>query len=95
MREGADYPIVPNPSFLSIPSVTTSVLEQHPFSLLNIPSEDDTAIFLVRVHAGATQKLCDALVNSTAADIPVYLEGPYGTVHHFDIYSTVLLFAGG
>lgn len=36
----------------------------------------------------------NALSGPVETNIPVYLEGPYGSVHHFDVYDSVLLFAG-
>ena len=95
-------------SFLSCPSVSTSPHETHPFSIANMPNDRDEAVFLIRVHSGElsvewespsscpgfTRRLRDRLSGEVTTDIPVYLEGPYGSSHALSSYSTVVLVAG-
>lgn len=73
-----------------------------------MPNERDEAVFLVRVHSGElimtmlvvyltigfTRKLRDKLSGDLTTDIPIYLEGPYGSSHPVSSYSTVILVAG-
>lgn len=73
-----------------------------------MPNERDEAVFLVRVHSGElvmivlvlyltlgfTRKLRDKLSGDLTTDIPIYLEGPYGSSHPVASYSTVILVAG-
>ncbi|ORY27884.1 ferric reductase NAD binding domain-domain-containing protein [Naematelia encephala] len=83
-------------AFIFAPSVSQSLHEAHPFSIASVPSpEHPEAIFLVRVHSGFTRRLADALNCQTTTSIPIYLEGPYGTVHSLSHCSSVLLVAGG
>ncbi|RSH89214.1 hypothetical protein EHS25_002326 [Saitozyma podzolica] len=83
--------------FLAAPGVAGSKHETHPFSAANVPSDegDVEAVFLIRAHRGFTQRLRDAMTSDTDTSIPVFLEGPYGTAHSLEHFSTVLLVAGG
>ncbi|KAK1925280.1 FAD-binding domain-containing protein [Papiliotrema laurentii] len=81
--------------FLSSPGVSTLPTESHPFSIANVPNEKDEAVFLIRVHSGFTRRLRDRLSGDITTNIPIYLEGPYGSSHSCASYSTVILVAGG
>lgn len=76
-----------------MPSVSTTPIEQHPFTMANVPSPDGQVVFLIRVHRGFTAKLAKA-VAAGKSQIPLRLDGPYGCpplLAHFD---TVLLICG-
>lgn len=53
----------------------------------------------IKPHSGATQALTQSLVSAGPSpmptNIPVLLEGPYGSAHPLHLYETVVLIAGG
>nr|ODN88978.1 hypothetical protein L203_02384 [Cryptococcus depauperatus CBS 7841] len=82
-------------AFISAPSISSSPQESHPFSIVNVPTEQSNeAIFLIRVHSGFTRRLRNYLTSDECQGVPLYLEEPYGTPHSLDSHSAVLLLAG-
>ncbi|WOO77784.1 60S ribosomal protein L22 1 [Vanrija pseudolonga] len=83
-------------AFLSMPTITQSLHESHPFSFANVPDgRNDNAVFIIKVHEGATKLLRDSMSDIVETRIPVYIEGPYGAVHSLRHWDSVLLVAGG
>lgn len=82
-------------SFLSMPTITQSLHESHPFSFATVPDgTGNNAVFIIKVHDGATKLLRDSMSDIVETGIPVYLEGPYGAVHSLRHWDSVLLVAG-
>ncbi len=44
-----------------MPSISTTPIEQHPFTMANVPSPDGRVVFLIRVHRGFTARLAKAV----------------------------------
>lgn len=72
--------------------------QAHPFSVYKSPSPGDNTIhFAIKTRTGATKKLRDFLQYqpSRSADIPVFIEGPYGHEAPVQKFDHLLLMAGG
>jgi ferric-chelate reductase len=82
--------------YLSLPSLSTSPFESHPFTISTIDddskSNDSPLVFILRVQRGFTQKLLKD--SSSDATYKVFLNGPYGSPPLLVGYQTVVLIAG-
>lgn len=76
-----------------MPSMSTTPIEQHPFTMTNVPAPNGRVVFLIRVHRGFTARLAKAVADGKSK-IPLQLDGPYGTPPLLANFDTVLLICG-
>src|SRR4051812_24019837 len=88
-----------------------SPFDNHPFSLSSIPtadtmlegtkvegdSEPNAMTFLIRSHAGFTNRLTSYVSKDSDKTFKAWIDGPYGGVHMRieNIYNSVMLISGG
>lgn len=77
-----------------------STLDNHPFSILSIPKQDDIfsrVKLIVKPHTGLTQKLYDLLEDEKQSrKLKLYIDGPYGGMPRDVIsFDKVVLVASG
>ncbi|EJD48535.1 hypothetical protein AURDEDRAFT_162494 [Auricularia subglabra TFB-10046 SS5] len=92
-------------AFLTLPGVSASPLEAHPFTIATIPNppgrEADGAkelSFIIRARGGFTGRLLRQAYYAQATGqhtVKAYVDGPYGAPPDLTTYSTAILFAGG
>ncbi|KAL8290349.1 hypothetical protein RQP46_002607 [Phenoliferia psychrophenolica] len=76
------------------------LVQSHPFSIANVPSEDNkgTQLFVMRIHGGLTKSLASHLAQlPSPTKLRVAVEGPYGGDRGTSpsLFDQVLLVAGG
>ncbi|GAA6027262.1 hypothetical protein JCM8097_002536 [Rhodosporidiobolus ruineniae] len=81
--------------------------QAHPFSIVNVPSENSSEQqelrFVLRIHQGLTRELAKHIERKSAAkgsgeataELLVSLEGPHGSSARAEEFDSVLLVAGG
>ncbi|KAF8998384.1 ferric reductase NAD binding domain-containing protein [Cyathus striatus] len=83
-------------AYLTLPTVSSSPFEAHPFTISTIDdgsSSEKNLVFFVRVRNGFTRRLLAAA--ETDKTFKVFLDGPYSSPPLLLGYSTVVLLAGG
>lgn len=88
--------------YLSLPASPTSPLNKlrlNPFTIANLPSQENHLRVVIRCLAGTTKLLSTLAHSSKKASIPLQIEGPYGSAPYFpnllEQYDCILLIAGG
>lgn len=86
-------------AFLSFPTISSVPLESHPFTIASIFSEDaryaeQELVFIIRKREGLTQKLVERAGTKNRVQVPVLVDGPYGTPVDLHPYRTCILIAG-
>ncbi|KAH3901935.1 ferric reductase family protein SCDLUD_001720 [Saccharomycodes ludwigii] len=73
--------------------------ESHPFMVVEPSKEElsDKLVFFIRVGNGVTRKLGDLILKNAKQikNIPVFVEGPYGSCLALGSYNNGLFYAGG
>ena len=82
--------------YLTIPSVSTYILEAHPFTIASIDEPtDDRELelsFIVRACDGFTRRLLQKTIAANGALIsPMFISGPYGSPPVMHRYEVVLI----
>jgi predicted ferric reductase len=75
--------------FLLIPKIRTT--ETHPFTIVSTQPLE----LVVAAHDGFTRDLHAFALKNPGVDLKASIDGPYGMVPDFTIYSTVVFIAGG
>ncbi|KAI4243650.1 MAG: hypothetical protein L6R42_010696, partial [Xanthoria sp. 1 TBL-2021] len=88
--------------YLSLPSQNR--LRLNPFTIANLPQKDTHIRLILRTLNGTTRSLANHIASSKSpqttniTNIPLKIEGPYGSAAHFpdlSTYDRILLVAGG
>ncbi|GMM35705.1 putative ferric-chelate reductase [Saccharomycopsis crataegensis] len=81
--------------FIRVPGMR--ILDNHPFSICNIPNDDQENIrLLVKPEKGLTRKIYNQIPESMTSDMKVFIDGPYGgTPREYDSFTNLYLFANG
>ncbi|THH32758.1 hypothetical protein EUX98_g1466 [Antrodiella citrinella] len=82
--------------FVAFPSLGPG--QSHPLTVASVVERDakeQELVFVVRVRDGLTRKLKDHVVEVGACEVPVILDGPYGSPPDITPFSTCVFIAGG
>ncbi|KAI5117834.1 hypothetical protein M0805_003311 [Coniferiporia weirii] len=95
-------------AFLTVPSVSRSPLEAHPFTIASLDAPDGGEVdlkLIIRARTGFTRRLYDYTVRASSeaplsnealeCRVSAYIDGPYGSPPSVNTYPNVILIAGG
>ena len=84
--------------FLTLPGISASPFESHPFTIASIREpgdKDHPLVFIIRAMNGFTRHLYNHAASHPGKPVIVLVDGPYGRPPSLDSFSSVVLLAGG